>query len=225
MAEQKTTTTRGRKKNTEVVVEQNTELEQAKLENKQMADMLKQMQEQMAMLQAQINSQNNGQVIIKQNDDLTRTVKVISLLPWTYNISTRRLGKGKVYSFNKFGDSQNIKFSDMQDILTIAEEQFRKGYAILSSKKDYDDLGIGDIYNEVMTKEKIEELVALQNMNSVNTILEMEEDMQEVVVSTIAEKIASGISYDYNKIKILEDNGLQINERVELISASNESDK
>ncbi|MBQ0114134.1 MAG: hypothetical protein KBT03_13475 [Bacteroidales bacterium] len=233
MAETKST--RGRKKSVSTdenikVVETSddltTELEKANAEKAQMAQMLAQLQSQMLAMQQQLNNQNNGQgqVVIKQNDDLTRTVKVVSMIPWTYNLSTQPLGRGKVYTFEKFGEFQNIKFSDMQDILSLVSEQFEKGYAILSTKKDYDDLGISYIYDTVLTQEKVEKLVSLNDDNSVDTILNMEEDMQEKIIGIIANRIATGISYDYNKIKKLEDNGIQINELVELITASNESD-
>ena len=240
MAEKKTTT-RGRKKAETVkepIVEKDIEkeinddlqkeLKKANEEKNAMADMLKQMQEQMAQMQNQLNNQNNGnnQVVIKQNEDITRTVKVISMLPNTYNLWTREYGVGgKTYTFKKFGDEANIKFGDMQDILALRTADFEKGYAVLTNKKDYDDLSIGYIWDEILTKDKMEKIVNLEGDEAVNIILGMEEDMQEKIAGNIARKIADGYSYDYNKIKALEDEGIEINELVEMLQAEEKAKK
>ena len=156
------------------------ELKQAKEEKEAMNETLLALQKQLNELQNKLNEKdtNGNQVVIKQNGDLTRTIKVVSLLPNVYNLSTQPLGKG--------------------------------------------NLGIGYIFDEVMGKEKIENLVKLENKNAVDAILNMEEDMQEKIIGIIANKIADGYSYDYNRIKSLEDGGLEINELVDLIKAGRE---
>lgn len=234
MAEKKETTSKSTRKkvvNQEVKLETNTnkdsldleiELENTKKEKEEMNNALLALQKQLAELQSKIDSKEENQgnpVVIKQNGDLTRTVKVVSLLPNVYNLSTQPLGKGKLYQFKNFGDSHMIKFGDMQDILALYLPQFEKGYAVLTNKQDYEDLGIGYIFDEVMGKEKVEKLVKLENDKAVETILDMEEDMQEKIIGIIANKIAEGVSYDYNKIKKLEDAGLEVNELVDLIQA------
>lgn len=225
MAETKTNTTRGRKKvvEDEIVndIDLQKELEKSNAEKTEMANMLKMLQEQIEQMKLNMNNNTNGSVVIKQNDDITRVVKVISLLPNRYDLPTQPNGKGgKIYTFTKYGDVQNIRFTDMIDILTRFTHQFEKGYAVLTNQKDYDDLGIGYIWDSVLSLDKTERLIKLQDENSVDTIIDMEKDMQEKIVGIIARKIVDGYSYDYNKIKQLEDNGLAINETVELLSAS-----
>lgn len=231
MAEKKTTTTRKRttkvdevKNNieSEVSIDKDVEekLKKAEADNATLTEMLSQMQKQIEELQKKSENKIENQVVIKQNSDLTRSVKVISLLPNVYNLNTQPYGKGgKTYTFNGFGESHMIKFNDMQDILGLYLPQFEKGYAVLTNKQDYEDLGVGYIFDEVLNQEKVEKLVKLENDSAVNTIIGMEEDMQEKIIGVIANNIANGVSYDYNKIKKLEDEGLQINELVELIEA------
>lgn len=170
------------------------------------------------------NNNNNTQspIIIRQNEDTTRLVKVTSLLNNTFNLSTQRKGKGRTVTFNKFGESKNIKFTDMQNILENHLKDFEKGYAVLSSKKDYEDLQIEYIYNEVLNFEKMKDIICLKNDNSVNIILNMDEDMQDNMINLIADNIVNhNYSYDYNKIKQLEDNGFEINEVVEMLKKGN----
>lgn len=225
MGEEKVT--RGRKSTATIVETKNeTEIEkqlkEEKEKNSQMEQMLKQLQDQMIFMQNQLSaqSQGNSQVVIKQNDDLTRTVKVISTLPNRYDLPTQNNGVGgKVYTFRKFGDTQNIRFTDMIDILAKFTNQFEKGYAVLTSKKDYEDLGIGYIWDSVPTFENLEKIIQLENDESVDIILSMDKDMQDKIAHTIAINISQGKSYDYNRIKDLENEGFEINEIVEMLNA------
>lgn len=234
MAEQKTTTTakKGRpttktkaetKPKTEVM-ENDNESETARLE-KMLAEANKAMQEMQAKMlemQSQMNS-STPNVVVQSDSNLTRTVKVISMLASTYVLRTNAdpRERGRSYVFEKFGDVQNIRFTDMVDIVNNYTSQFEKGWAILTSKKDYEDLGIGDFYNNILTKEQIEDLICLSNDESVDIILDMDKETQEKIAELIAEKMNSGYAYDLNRIRELRDEGLEIEEIAELLSASN----
>ena len=183
--------------------------------------MLKMMQAQMESLQNQFNAQNsdNNNIVVTQSDNITRTVKVISLVPNTYNLTTQPNGRGKIYTFNKFGDSLNIRFTDMQDILNIYGQQFESGMAILTNKKDYDDLAIGYLWDSVISKDKLDRLLELKDEESIDAILNMDKDTQERIARIIAQKIFDGVNYNYNVIRDLEDNGIEINSIVEMLKA------
>lgn len=215
--------TRGRKKAEPKVekLDDNNELEQVKKEKDELAKMLKKMQAQMESLQNQFNAQNsdNNNIIVTQSDNITRTVKVISLVPNTYNLTTQPNGRGKLYTFNKFGDSLNIRFTDMQDILNIYGQQFESGMAILTNKKDYDDLAIGYLWDSVISKDKLDRLLELKDEESIDAILNMDKDTQERIARIIAQKIFDGVNYNYNVIRDLEDNGIEINSIVEMLKA------
>lgn len=215
--------TRGRKKAEPKVekLDDNNELEQVKKEKDELAKMLKMMQAQMESLQNQFNAQNsdNNNIVVTQSDNITRTVKVISLVPNTYNLTTQPNGRGKIYTFNKFGDSLNIRFTDMQDILNIYGQQFESGMAILTNKKDYDDLAIGYLWDSVISKDKLDRLLELKDEESIDAILNMDKDTQERIARIIAQKIFDGVNYNYNVIRDLEDNGIEINSIVEMLRA------
>lgn len=185
-------------------------------------DLIKQMQKQIEQLQSQLaQAQSHPNVVVQSNSDITRTVKVVSMLPHTYVLSVKSnpKEKGRTYVFDKFGEVKNIRFSDMVEIVNNYNSQFEKGYAILTSQKDYEDLGIGYIYNEVMNKEAVERLISLVDDNAVDTILNMDKDTAERFVALIARKMSEGYNYDFNKIKELEKNGYDIDEMSNLISA------
>ena len=234
MAEQKTITsakkgrpatkTKAETKPKTEVMENDNESETARLE-KMLAEANKAMQEMQAKMlemQSQMNS-STPNVVVQSDSNLTRTVKVISMLASTYVLRTNAdpRERGRSYVFEKFGDVQNIRFTDMVDIVNNYTSQFEKGWAILTSKKDYEDLGIGDFYNNILTKEQIEDLICLSNDESVDIILDMDKETQEKIAELIAEKMNSGYAYDLNRIRELRDEGLEIEEIAELLSASN----
>lgn len=232
MAEQKTTTaakkgrpaTKAKAETKAEVTENNYESKTARLE-RMLAEANKAMQEMQAKMlemQSQMNS-STPNVVVQSDSNLTRTVKVISMLASTYVLRTNAdpRERGRSYVFEKFGDVQNIRFTDMVDIVNNYTSQFEKGWAILTSKKDYEDLGIGDFYNNILTKEQIEDLICLSNDESVDIILDMDKETQEKIAELIAEKMNSGYAYDLNRIRELRDEGLEIEEIAELLSASN----
>ena len=188
------------------------EKEQLKAKNDEMAEMLKQMQEQMKMMQMQMSMQQSPNIVLEQNKDITRTVKVTSLVGNVLTLSTMKNGNkaGRTYKFEKYGHTQNILFSDMQSILIYHTKQFENGLVMLSTEKDYNDLGIGYIYNSVSHKEVIDEIVMLKDDNAIDTIFDMNEEMQEKIVDLIAQNLANGVSYEYNKIKQLKDEGFDV---------------
>ena len=196
------------------VVAVDKEKEELKAKNDEMAEMLKQMQEQMKTMQAQMNVQNQTQpnIILEQNKDITRTVKVTSLVGNILTLSTTKNGMKPCHTtrFDKYGQTKSILFTQMQQILSYHISQFEDGKVILNSQQDYNDLGIGYIYDSIMFKDKIDELILLKEENAINTILEMNESMQEKIIDLIAQKLASWESYYYNKIKELKDEGFDV---------------
>ena len=188
------------------------EKEQLKAKNDEMAEMLKQMQEQMKTMQMQMSMQQSPNIVLEQNKDITRTVKVTSLVGNVLTLSTMKNGNkvGRTYKFEKYGHTQNILFSDMQAILIYHSKQFENGLVILSAEKDYDDLGIGFMCGTTVLKDKIDEIVMLKDDNAIETIFDMNDEMIEKVVDLIARNLANGMSYDYNKIKQLKDEGYDV---------------
>lgn len=196
-------------KNVSVAVD--AEKEALKEQNKKMEEMMAQMQEQMKMMQMSM-PQSMPNIVLEQNKDITRTVRVTSLVPNILTLSTMKNGNkaGKTYRFDKYGDTQNILFTDMQSILIYHRKQFENGLVILSTEKDYEDLGLGYINSSAKLKEKVDEIVLLKDDESLEAIFEMNEEMQEKIVDLIAHNLVKGVSYDYNKIKQLKEEGYDV---------------
>lgn len=196
-------------------------------EKEELKAQLKQMQEVMEMLQAQMSS-NQSQPVnvqISQNQDSYRSIRVTSLVPYMINLKTQTSGKkdgNRIYTFTKYGESKAIPFLDLQKIVSIQESFFEDGRVILQNKEDYDSLLIGNVYGNIITKEKIDAISELKSNEDIDIILSFSGEMQEAIARLVADKMNSGFAYDFNKIKSLRENGLNIEEMAEM---SKEEDK
>ena len=65
----------------------------------------------------------------------------------------------------------------------------------------------------------------LKEDNAIDTIFDMNEEMQEKIVDLIAQNLANGVSYDYNKIKELKDEGFDVEAIAEQIKNVPKKDK
>ena len=92
----------------------------------------------------------------------------------------------------------------------IAHRLDKKIITFSANTKMAEKIGIGYVYSSTMLKDKIDEIVTLKDDNAIDTIFDVNEAMQEKIIDLIAQKLASGESYDYNKIKQLKDEGFDV---------------
>lgn len=210
----------------EVIIDtKSEEVKSLKSENSEMAEMLKQLQKQMLEMQNKIST-NQPQVFVtnESNSDATRTILITGTLPFTQAVTTEQSGRGRAYILEGLYESKPVPFTDMQKIVINCEEKIKDGRILLSSKKDYEDLQIGYIYDLVPTLDSIKELTELNSIDAVNLIVGLSKEMQEGVISSIANNIVNGKEYDYNIIKMLKNKGIDVDKFVETIKESIEED-
>lgn len=209
----------------EVVENKVDETDKLKAENSAMAEMLKQMQEQMTKLQAQMSYQPQVFVTNESNSDSTRTILVTGTLPFTQAVTTEPFGRGRAYVFEGLYETKPIPFTDMQKIVITCEEMLKDGRILLKNQKDYEDLQIGYVYDLVPTLDSIKELAELKTSESVDVLLSLSKEMQEGIIALIATNIVNGKSYDYNIIKELKDEGIDVDKYVETLKEIKEEDE
>ena len=176
--------------------------EELQRQNKELLDMI-------AQLKSEVNNLKTAQpnIIVQQtgNADLTRTVKVTSLMNNTLVLTTLDNGKGNVFTFDKYGDTLNIKFTELQSVLQSHSKMFEDGMVVLETEKDYTDLGIGYLWDKVLNKEEMDDLLLLKDEKDVDIILDMSDELLDSTLRKISENMNNGVNYNYNIIKILKD--------------------
>ena len=202
------TTTKTEK--TEKVAEPKTvdaEKEDLKEQNKQMAEMLKQMQAQIEQLKAESNKVQ----VIQTVGSSGKKVKVINLTHCPVSVSTEGDGQGIVKTFNKYGDVLTIKFDVLSDMVANYQNTFSRGYLRILDKDVVDELSLTDEYEELYTKEMIDEIINLQTDGAVDLFINMDDTLRETTARTIAMNLKNGQVYDFNRLhRIEKETGINI---------------
>lgn len=200
-----TTKTEKTEKVTEPTID--TEKEDLKEQNKQMAEMLKQMQAQIEQLKAESNKVQ----VIQTVGSSGKKVKVINLTHCPVSVSTEGDGQGIVKTFNKYGDVLTIKFDVLSDMVANYQNTFSRGYLRILDKDVVDELSLTDEYEELYTKEMIDEIINLQTDGAVDLFINMDDTLRETTARTIAMNLKNGQVYDFNRLhRIEKETGINI---------------
>lgn len=184
-----------------------TEKEDLKEQNKQMAEMLKQMQAQIEQLKAESNKVQ----VIQTVGSSGKKVKVINLTHCPVSVSTEGDGQGIVKTFNKYGDVLTIKFDVLSDMVANYQNTFSRGYLRILDKDVVDELSLTDEYEELYTKEMIDEIINLQTDGAVDLFVNMDDTLRETTARTIAMNLKNGQVYDFNRLhRIQKETGIDI---------------
>lgn len=210
-------------KEIEVETTSNDELEKVTAEKDAMAEMIKQMQEQMKAMQEQIENSRNSPVVIKQEAGLGgRKIKCINLMHNPINVSTEPDGGGRGYTFNNYGESRLIKFDDLSDIVASYPNTMENGCVYICNPEVVETFGLTDTYETLYTKEMLDELIYLRRESDVDLFLGMNKAMQESNVVEIARLLNQNEFMDRNFLaRIKKESGYDIEKLAEDISAEN----
>lgn len=192
----------------EVVIEnksETNETDKLKAENSAMAEMLKQMQEQMAKMQAQISAPT--QLVVAQTDKglSGKKIKCINMMNNPLNVSTEEFGQGRVYSFDKYGDIRLIKFDDLADIVANYPNTIEKGLMLIANKEAVAELGLEEDYGDIVTKDAMDELVYLRRESDVDLFICMSQELQKSTATRIAELLNANEAMDFNYLRKIKD--------------------
>jgi len=139
--------------------------------------------------------QNNT---IKINGD--DYIKVISLCPYTLNLSTQSKGRGKLYTFTKFGEVKRIIYRDLIDIIENHANFMNDGLFLIMNRDVIRRHGLDDLYSKLLTKEKIEQILEGNQSDAVNMFRSTNPKQQEMICNMIISEMIDGREMDLNFI-------------------------
>lgn len=125
-------------------------------------------------------------------------IKVVSLCPMALNLSTLGMGKGKVFKFEKFGDVKRILYSDLVNIMEVHSNFLNDGFFYIMEKRIIDKHGLNESYENILSKETIEEIISGKKDNVVDLFKSANLKQQEFICDIIIEKIQNGQDFDLN---------------------------
>ena len=198
---------------TDGVIVDNKELLKAQKDNLKMVKMMEMMQKEMEALKSQMNS--NPSVSQVQEKGLNgKKIKCVNLMHNPLNVSTEPDGRGRMYSFNDYGDFKMIKYDDLVDIVTSYPNTIEKGLMFITNKDAVEELGLEEDYKYIYSKEVLDELVYLRRASDVDLFIGMSKEMQDTTALEIAKLFNLNETMDYNYLKKIKDvTGIDIEEK------------
>jgi hypothetical protein len=164
--------------------------------------------------QAKIDKSNTEEDSIIEEDDYeeygceieipsNKYIKVISLTPNMLVISTEGYGKGKVFKFNKFGQSKDIIYNELVEIIHNQQSFIEKGKFYIMNKDVIKKHDLEEIYEKILTKKTIENILNFDTSKIDEVFRNATQSQQETIVSILIQKIRNGEEVDLNKLDII----------------------
>lgn len=167
--------------------------------------------EQLLKQQEQTKTVSNKAEQIQPNE----FIKVMSLLGNKLNLSTQPHGRGKTFSFDRFGEVKNILYSDLIEINNNQKNFLEAGYYYILDDRVIDAESLNDVYEKILDKKQIE-LILSSKDGAIAMFQKANPKQQSVIIGFITEKILNGEDVDFNIVnEIKRVSGIDINEKVQ----------
>jgi len=141
-------------------------------------------------------------------------IEVVSLCNDKLNLNTKDHGQGNRYSFDEFGETKNIMFSEIAQIKETQRNFAKKGYFFVNNPSAVRLLGMEEDYKRILNVEKIKEI--LSNSPNAEKLFKSTNDGQKnIIAKMLISMLVEGQTVDMNLVhKISEISGTDINQIV-----------
>lgn len=151
------------------------------------------------------SSVENNNIIEEDESEIrpNKYIKVMSLNFGKLVLSTEGKGQGKVFVFNKFGETKNIIYSDLANLIHHQQSFAEEGRFYIFDKNVVRNHGLNEYYNKFMTKEMIEKILDNNREQLINLFTNTSEAQKETIVNILIKKIINKEDVDINKVDIV----------------------
>jgi len=218
MEEEKVVSTRGRKpkvENTENISTDNDIVKKLMEQVQELAKQVEDSKSEKTNLENLVSALKSNKSENADKKNLPKKVKVMSLVPNLYNLTTGESGHGKPFTFNGIGSVMTIKTSDLEDILSIPSyrKQAEEGYFYILDKEIVEDQDLTEFYEKICNEDQINHIVSLKDESSVVMFKGLNKEVQESIAVKIAEEMVKGKKFDRNRTaEIKEECGFDIDQ-------------
>jgi hypothetical protein len=146
-------------------------------------------------------------------------ITVISLTPNQLNLSTQPNGKGKVITFNSWGEKKRIMYLNLVDIMDTYPSFLEKGYYYIAEKRVIRKHGLDSLYSTLLTKETIENMLSksMSDEDTATLYKSANKTQQGIIIDLVIKKLVSdSSSVDMNMVaNISKISGVDILKKIE----------
>ena len=147
-----------------------------------------------------IQSKTEAEIEAESEIRPNKYIKVISLVEGILVLSTQPMGQGKVFVYNKFGETKNIIYSELAEILHCNQSFAESGKFYIVDKNTVYNHGLVDFYKKILTKDMIEGILDNNQDQVVDTFKNATDAQKETIVSIITNRIINNQEVDLNKV-------------------------
>jgi hypothetical protein len=183
----------------------NVELSETELLKKQLEDLNAQFQAYIAktstekkLVQTPVNNDDEDETneIKISSDDY---IKVMSLYPGILYLTKEPKGKGIPFIFRKFGEVKRILYRDLVNIMEVNPRFLDEGFYVILNNKVIRKHGLDDAYSKLLTKEKIDQILAGENQtDAVNFFKAANDSQKQNICNLIMQKLVNDEFIDLN---------------------------
>ena len=171
---------------------------------KQLMALIEEQNKKMAEMQEQIeNAKTQTPTVVVSNDISklqSKKVRLINLMHGVLNLSTEPDGKGRVFTFNNYGESRLANFDDVSNIVASYPHTTEVGAFYIADKDVIDYLGLTEEYSKIYDKELMDKVTLMRDEEAVDLFACMDKTLQNDVALDIAKRINANETVDYNNL-------------------------
>jgi len=119
-------------------------------------------------------------------------IEVMSLFPGTLSLSTESLGKGKKFTFRKFGEVKRMLYNDFASVIEHYSRFLEEGYFYILNERVIRKHGLNDIYERILTKEQIEKIIQCDPKVAIKFYEQATSSQREFVNGMLVNEIKNG---------------------------------
>lgn len=152
-------------------------------------------------------------------------VEVVSLCFDKLNLNTKDHGNGNRYSFEYYGETNRIMFSELVQIKETQRNFARKGYFYINDPSAVRLLGLEEDYKKILTPEKISDILS-NSPDAEKLFKSANPGQQNILVNALVNMLVEEKKVDMNLIyKISQISGVDISQRASAQKESLERNK
>ena len=174
--------------------------------NEELMAKLSQMMDLVSQLQTQTETPKS-----KDNGGLqgNQKVRCYNLTHSMLSIAGNLEGTAKPRLFEKYGDSQLVRISELEEVYNAMPRVLENGLLYIADERVYDYFGIDT--EKIYTKSVIDKVAKLETDEDLEILLGLDKIRFDSIVSTIIENMVNGKGYDFNKLyRIKTEKGIDI---------------
>lgn len=150
---------------------------------------------EIAELKAQI-AELKGQLDFSHSEEpkddkiqLDEYISVMSLLPFTLNLSTKEGGQGNIKKFTKFGEVKRILYKDLVDIIDANPQFLSAGFYYILDPRVIRSHGLDEVYSKILSKDKIEDILSANSEEGLSLYKSANEEQQKVIINLMIDRL------------------------------------